>query len=337
MNHPATIKDIAQKLDISVSTVSRALRDTHDVSSITRNKVLSIASELNYKPNFNATALAKGKTLNIAIILPFITNFYFSSVVTGIYEVANGNGYRTTVYMTNDLPKNELSVLQEISHSLPDGILVCSTLNSTHRRVFTSFIEMGIPVVFFDRAVNVNNASKVLHDDVEGSREAVIHLYRNGYTKIAHISGPRDLMFTSRRLEGYISGLQACQIPVRPDWIIHSGFSQESGIADTITLLSGKEKPDAIFAVNDRKAFGALTALKQAGIEPGKDFGLVGFTNEPAAALTSPSLTTIEEPGLHIGRKSCELLLKHILKKNFIAEERILPVQLIIRESSMRY
>lgn len=297
---------------------------------------MSVAAELNYKPNYNAAALARGKTYNIGIVLPFITNHYFSSVVTGIYQVANHHGYTTTVYMTGDIPRKELSILSTLSGSVLDGVLICSSLSAQHECYFKNITGSGIPVVFFDRAADIYNTSRVLHDDISGAYEAVTHLIKNGYTKVAHITGPGDLMFTRRRLEGYISGLVANNIPVRKEWIIHSAFTQEAGTEDTFRLLNQEEKPDAIFAVNDRKAIGALIALKEKNILPGNEFGVAGFTNDPAAAIISPSLTTIEEPGFDIGRESCELLVKHMKKKKYSAEEKILTGRLIIRESSNR-
>ncbi|MEP7258773.1 MAG: substrate-binding domain-containing protein, partial [Flavitalea sp.] len=178
--------------------------------------------------------------------------------------------------------------------------------------------------------------SAVIQDDFNGSFQAVQHLVDNGYTKIAHIAGPKGLIFTENRLQGYLAALAKNNLPVRQEWIIHSGFSQIDGTTDTYHLLELKDKPDAIFATNDRKAIGAMMALKNKKIAIGKEIGVVGFTNDPMSEIISPTLTTVEEPAFEIGRESCELLIKHITKKNFIAEERILPGRLIIRESSRK-
>ena len=334
MRNLVTIKDIAKNLNISVSTVSRALRDTYDVNQETKAKVLETACQLNYKPNYNATGLAKGQSHNIGIILPWITNYYFSTVLTGIQEFAYSRGYNVILFLTNDSPERELSIIQNLSIANIDGLLVSISSNSDSCSHFQDIINEGIPIVFFDRVPSNIPTSKVMQDDYSGAFAAVEHLIKNGYKKIAHIAGHKGLCFTEKRLNGYLAALKKHNLPVREEWIIYSGFSQEYGENDTYELLKCEEVPDAIFAVNDRKAIGAMIALKNKNIAIGKEMGVVGFTNDPASTIISPSLTTFAEPAFDIGHKSCELLFKHINKKNFIYEEVIIPGKLIVRESS---
>lgn len=335
MYHHTTIKDIARQLNISVSTVSRALRDTYDVSPETKEKVLAMASELKYKPNFNAIGLAKGKTFNIGIILPFVTNYYLSTVITGIQEVAYVRGFNIILFLTNDSPEREISIFDNLSVSALDGLLVCASSQSDANDHFRKVIDQGLPIVFFDRANSINT-SKVMQDDFNGAFIAVEHLIKNGYKRIAHIAGPKGMLFTERRCNGYMAALRHYSLPIRDEYIVYSGFDQDSGLADTYQLLSCNEPPDAIFAVTDRKAMGAILALKKEKIAIGSDIGVVGFTNDPVSALISPSLTTVSEPAFEVGKQSCDLLLKHIRKKNYSPEEIILPTQLIVRESSRR-
>ena len=336
MSHLITIKDIAKELKISVSTVSRALRDTYDVSNDTRQKVLAMAAQLNYKPNYNAIGLANGSTHNIGVILPFITNYYFSTVITGVQEVAYKNGYNIVLYVTNDSPEREIDIFENLTISSLDGLLVSISTDSDAYEHFELVHNEGMPIVFFDRVSNCINTSKVMQDDYNGAFEAVEHLINNGYSKIAHIAGPKGLSFTQKRLNGYLAALEKYDVPFRDEWVIYSGFSQQCGEDDTYRLLQCEEVPDAIFAVNDRKAIGAMIALKNKKIKIGKEMGVVGFTNDPVSTIISPSLTTIAEPAFDIGKKSCELLLKHITKKHFRSEEVILPGTLIVRESSTR-
>lgn len=336
MSHLVTIKDIAKNLNISVSTVSRALRDTYDVNSDTKAKVLEVAYQLNYKPNYNATGLVKGHSHNIGIVLPYITNYYFSTVITGIQEVAYNKGYNIVLFLTNDSPEKETSIIQNLSIANIGGLLVSISSNSDCCGHFENIINEGVPIVFFDRVPNNIQTSKVMQDDYSGAFTAVEHLIENGYKKIAHIAGPQGLCFTEKRLQGYIEALKKYQLPVREEWIIYSGFTQDCGENDTYELLKCKEVPDAIFAVNDRKAIGSMVALKNKSIAIGKEIGVVGFTNDPASKIISPTLTTMAEPAFDIGSKSCELLFKHINKKNFIYEEITIPGKLIIRESTTR-
>jgi len=333
-HHFVTIKDIARILNISVSTVSRALRDAYDVKKETREKVLALAAEIKYKPNFNAIGLAQRSTHHIGVILPYITNYYFATVITGIQEIAYQKDYNITIFLTNDSPERELAITRNLAVSSFDGLLVSVSSDSCSH--FQDLINLGLPIVFFDRVPAEIKTSKVMQDDYNGAFEAVEHLVRQGYSRIAHIAGPRGLGFTQKRLQGYRDALAKHQIPVREDWIIFSGFSQESGEQDTLQLLKCKPRPDAIFAVNDRKAVGALMALKKKNIRAGKHVGVVGFTNDPISTIISPTLTTVAEPAFEVGKLSCELLIKHIGKKKFYPEEITLSGKLIIRESTMR-
>jgi LacI family transcriptional regulator len=335
-HHFVTIKDIAKNLNISVATVSRALRNTYDVNKETRDKVLAAAAQMNYKPNYNAMGLVNGRSHNIGIIIPFITNYYFSTVITGIQEVAFSKGYNIILFVTNDSPERELSIIQNLSVSNLDGLLVTTSSDSDCCDHFQKVINQHIPVVFFDRVPNKIKTSKVMQDDFYGSLAAVEHLVERGYRRIAHIAGPKGLVFTEKRLQGYLAGLQKHGLPIREEWIIHSGFSRECGVEDTLRLLDLDQRPDAIFAVNDGKAIGAMLVLKENNIPIGRGIGVIGFTNDPMSAIISPSLTTVAEPALEIGKKSCELLVKHITKKNFISEEVIIPCRLIVRESTAK-
>jgi LacI family transcriptional regulator len=334
--HQITIKDIAKELKISVATVSRAFRNTYDVSEETRKKVLAKAEELNYRTNLNATGLVSNKSHNIAVILPTITNYYFSTVITGIQEIAYNNGYNIILHVTGESSDREIEIAKDLPLSSIDGLLVCVTSESHKSNHLKEIIDKGIPIVFFDRAAELINTSKVIQNDFEGAFMAVEHLIKNGYVNIAHIGGPSQLSFTKERLRGYLAALKKYNLPIRHDWIVHSEFTQSSGIADIKKLWRNKNKPDAVFAVNDRKAVGAMLALKEKGIKIGEDVGVVGFTNDPMSAIISPSLSTVEEPALEIGKRSCELLLKHISKKNFISEEVVLHGKLIVRESSSK-
>ncbi|MGJ7031841.1 LacI family DNA-binding transcriptional regulator [Niabella hirudinis] len=337
MSRFITIKDIAKKLNISVSTVSRALRDTYDVNRETREQVLAMAQALNYRPNFNATGLVNRSSHNLAVILPFVANYYFSTVITGIQEVAYQQDYNIMLHITNDSPERELSIIKNLAASNLDGLLVAVSSDSDACTHFQQVIDSGVPIVFFDRVPDAIKTSKVMQDDYNGAFEAVEHLIKRGYRKIAHIGGPEGLSFSRKRKKGFLDALAKHGLPVNEDWIIHSGFSQENGEADTLELLKREKHPDAIFAANDRKAIGAIMALKKKGIKVGEQVGIIGFTNDPACTVVSPTLSTIAEPAFEIGKKSCELLLKHISKRNFIAEEVVLPGRLIERESTRRY
>ncbi len=331
-----TIKDVAKSLNISVSTVSRALRDTYDINEETRKRVLKKVSELNYKPNYSARGLAQGRTCNIGIILPLVTNYYFSTVITGIQEEAYKRGYNIILFLTDDSPEKEFQIIQNLPIGSFDGLLISTSFGANTLQHYQNVIKEGYPIVFFDRIIPDIETSRVLQDDFNGAYQATKHLIIKGYKKIAHITGPKGLTITQKRIEGYKAALYKYGLPIKNQWIIHSGFSQPFGEIDTEHLLQQKEIPDAIFAVNDRKAIGSIVVLKKRGIKIGKEFGVVGFTNDPMSLIVSPTLTTIVEPALEIGMQSCKLLLKHLTKKYFVPEEVVLPGQLLVRESTLR-
>lgn len=333
---PLRIKDIAEILNISVSTVSRALRDTYDVNPETREKVLEVARQLKYKPNIHASALASGSSRKIGVIIPFITNYYFSTVISGIQETAYNNGYNLILFVTNDSAEREQNMVENLSISSLDGLLVSISSNSNMVDHFQSLIDGDISMVFFDRVPKDIDATKVMQDDFQGAFDATEHLIRNGYTRIAHIAGNEQLNFTQSRLKGYLEALKKYNLPVRQEWIVYSGFSQQCGEEDMQHLLQLPDRPDAVFSVNDRKAVGAIITLKANGYQVGKQFGVIGFTNDPISTIIEPSLSTIEEPAFDIGKQSCELLIRHIANKKILPKSIILPGRLIVRESSMR-
>ncbi|MGO3807789.1 MAG: LacI family DNA-binding transcriptional regulator [Sphingobacterium sp.] len=331
------IKDIAKQLGLSVSTVSRALRDAHDVSQETRKKVLTLTDKLKFKRNSNAAALASGSTKNIGVILPFITNYYFSTVISGIQEEAYEQGYTEIIYITNDDVERELKLLESISATNIDGLLISISSNSSINDHFQNLIDEGLPIVFFDRVPHDITASKVMQSDYDGAYLATKHLLNQGYNRIAHIAGPKELTFTQERLRGYIAALKDHKIDPEETHIIFSGFDQIHGLHDTEKLLELSNSPNAIFAVNDRKAVGAIQAIKNAGIKVGKQIGVIGFTNDPISTVIEPNLTTVEEPAFEIGRQSCKLLIRHIKNEDFETQELLLPCKLILRESASNY
>lgn len=336
MPNPTTIKDIARALEISVATVSRALRDTHDVSKKTREKVLKKAEELHYKPNIHAVGLAGGKSMNIGIVLPFINNYYFSTVITGIQEIAYAAGYNIVLFVTNDSPDREMQIIRGLNTRYLDGLLISVSSDPASTHVFEHLIANGLPIVFFDRVMLNVIASKVMQDDYNGAAEATSHLFEQGYRNIAHITGPKDLNMTAQRQNGYRDTLRHYGLPLRADWEIHSGFSQNDGLDDMERLLLLPNPPDAVFAVNDRKAIGAMLALKKHNIRIGQEVGIIGFTDDPVAEIISPTLSTVAEPAYDIGKRACELLISHITRNAFQPREEILPGKLIIRESTIK-
>ena len=333
---PIRIKDIARVLNISTATVSRALRDSHDVNPHTRSQVLDVATKLGYKTNIQASALASGSTKNIVVVIPFITNYYFSSVISGIQEIAYNNGYNIVLMLTNDSSEREKYLMDNLAVSNLDGILISIAADCANYDYFNRLIDKNIPIVFFDRVPKDTESSKVLQDDYSGAFIATDHLIRKGYRRIAYLAGNEHLLITQNRLNGYKAALQKYRISLNPEWIVFSGFSQQSGEDDMKKIFELKDQPNGIFAINDRKAVGAIIAIKRKGMLVGKDIGVIGFTNDPISTIIAPSLTTVEEPAFEIGKHSCELLIEHINNSHFLPKQIVLSGSLIERESTQR-
>ncbi|WP_353547597.1 LacI family DNA-binding transcriptional regulator [Rhinopithecimicrobium faecis] len=327
------MKLIAEKLEISISTVSRALRDAHDVNPVTRQKVMSLAKELNFKPNKNASALASGSTKNIGVVIPFITNYYFSTVISGIQEEAISQGYQIVLYISNDDLAREIQLINNLESNNLDGLLVSISSNTTSTQHYEDLMNEGCPIVFFDRIPAHLNASKVMQGDFEGAYLATNHLIQKGYRKIAHLAGPSGLDLTNERLNGYLCALKDAGISNNPSFIKYAGFTRNEGEVSCRELYQGADQPDAIFAVNDLKAVGAIQALKKMGMRVGEQVGVIGFTDDPIALIIEPNLTTIHEPAFEIGKQSCQLLIKHIKNPSFEARTISLACTLVERDS----
>lgn len=336
MARSITIKDIAKELNISVSTVSRALRNTYDVNPETREKVLAMAGALHYRPSSDVTGLVSRSSHYLAVVIPFVTSYHFPMLIRGIQEVAYQHDYDIILYITNNAPLRELSIIRNLAVPNLDGFLISVSSGSDATTRYQKIINTGTPVVFFDQVPDNVKASRVMQDDYSSAFEAVAHLFERGYRNIGHITGPDGPGSAQKRKRGFLDALKKYRLPVKKQWVIHSGFSQADGQADTVELLKQKERPDAIFAVNGHKAIGAMNALKDAGIAIGKEIGVIGVTGDPAATIVSPTLSAIAEPAFEIGKKSCELLLKHIGRRSFMPEDLLLPGTLIARESTLR-
>jgi len=240
------------------------------------------------------------------------------------------------LYVTNDHVAREQNLLENLSTSSLDGLLISISSDSSTNDHFEQLMAKGMPIVFFDRVPKDIDASKVVQDDFAGALQATEYLIRQGYTRIAHIAGPENLQFTQQRLNGYLQALKQHNMAIDTRLIVYSGFSQAHGATDTLQLLTLSDRPDAIFAANDRKAVGAIQTIKQQGLRVGQDIGVIGFTNDPIATVVEPNLSTMEEPAMEIGKRSCALLIRHIKNRDFEIQDMVLPGKLIERDSTKR-
>ena len=337
MKHQSvTIKHIAAALNISISTVSRALHDAYDVSPETRRKVLELAEQLEYNPNPFAVSLVKHETKIIGVLLPEIATPYFSMVVKGIQDVAYSAGYNVMFFISDESLEREKLILKKLSVNSLDGLLVSISIETNTSEHIQKLMGKGLPVVFFDRVLKDIHTSKVVQDDYQGAYNATVHLIQQGYKRIAHLAGPKNLENAQKRAQGYLDALTENNMEVRKNLLIYSSFSQEDGVRDMSKLLGLKPLPDAVFAVNDRKAIGAMIALRRYGYKVPEHVGIVSFGNTPVSEVTTPPLSTVEQAAYEMGTKSCQLLFAHIKTPTIEPQTVVMPSKLVIRESSIR-
>ena len=333
-----TIKDIARELGISPSTVSRALKDHFEISEETKKAVREVAEKLNYQPNSLALSLRYSKSNTIGVIIPEIVHFFFSTVISGIEDIAHSRGYNVIITQSNESMEREMANLQTLFNNRVDGVLISISKETNKYTHLESVIQKGLPLVFFDRVAHGLKCSKVTVDDFMGGYQATQHLIQQGYKKIMHLGGPEYLDISHRRMEGYKKAHQEAGIEIDEDMIIFDMISNDQATQDLVFKLLTERKPDSVFAFTDMAALTALRAAYKLGKSVPDDFGVVGFSNWQFTAFTSPSISTVEQPGFELGQHATELLLNQIEseEEQIKQESIVLPTAIIPRESSNR-
>ncbi len=334
-SHPITIKDIARVLGISPSTVSRALKDHPDISPKTKQLVQTFAEKVNYRPNALALSLRSSKTNTIGIVIPEIVHHFFSTVISGIEDIAYGKGYNAIICQTNENYQREVIDLQALIDNRVDGILVSMSKNTHEFSHFQNVQENGVPMVFFDRICEAISTDRVIADDFEGARIATKHLISKGCKKIMHLSAPQHLLIGKNRKEGFCSAMKEHQMQCSEQFIVKCD-TRESVFAKEDEILKVAANIDGIFAVNDSTAIAAMQVLQRNGYSVPKDIAVVGFGDGPIADIAYPPLTTVEQKGYIIGQAAMNLLIGHIEETAIEGEfeTKIFTPELVERTSS---
>ncbi len=336
MERQTTIKDIALALRLSTSTVSRALRDAPDVGEETRKAVKALAEELDYQPNKLALSLLKKQTNTIGLIIPNL-DYVLATMVKGIDEVALEAGYTVMVCQSDESFGREIVNTKRLLDSLVDGFIISVSSETMIFEHIKKIQQKKKPLVLFDRTINSIAAPRVRLDNVEGGRIATQHLIDQGYKRIALLAGPENLNISNERMEGYLQTLKQNKIKVDKNLIIHCDFNQEYGKMATKELLTMKNRPDAIFAISDRLAIGALLAIKETGLKIPKDIGLVGFNNDPMTKLMTPTISSVEMFAFEMGKATAKIFLEMIHSETDMSDKEIIfKPKLFVRESSSR-
>ncbi len=334
-----TIKDIAKALGISTSTVSRALRDSYEISPETKQMVLECAEKLNYRPNPIALSLKERRSRSIGVVVCEIANNFFSQVINGIESIAYDRGYNVIISQSRESYDREVVDLQYLASRSVDGLLISLSTETSDLSHLKALHEKGLPIVFFDRITDEINTHKVVIDNFKGAYDAASHLINNGYKNIAVLTNSEYLSITKERLAGYKEALLAHDLKINENYIQHCFYGGMifSEIEEAVNrLMTLKQKPDAILTTSDKLTVGCLKTLSRRGIKVPDEIAIAGFSNTDIAELINPPLTVVRQPAEEMGKAATELLLQLVESKRPIKdfEKRVLTPELQIRASS---
>ncbi len=331
--HPTTMKDIAKQLGTSVSTVSRALQDHPRIGNKMKEQVKALAKSLAYIPNSTAIHLKKQKSGNIGVVLPFLTEEFFSVAITGIEDILVEKGYRVIVQQSRNNYDRECTAVRALMEHGVDGIIVSVAAETYNHSHFLEVNQYGIPLIFFDRVIKSLPNSCVYSDISVGAFEAVAFLLEKGLQKIALLNGPITLQATNERLQGYVEAMKQYGVPIRPQYIKGGGITTQDTIQKMEELLSLAEPPQAILAFHDYVALDAMEVCKKRGLRINQDIFFVSFSNLSFCKyLEQPPIASIEQFPYQMGAKAAQLLLSAFdSPETYIREEVIIKSKLVAR------
>lgn len=330
-----TIKDIAKALNLSFSTVSRALKDSYQISEPTKHRVREYAKTHHYRPNLIAQSLKNKKSRSIGVILGSIPNNFFGEVISGIESVAYTNGYHVIITQSLESLEREKLNLEQLTWRSVDGILASVSTETIDASHFGEIHDNGTPIVFFDRIASNIKTHQVVADNIGGAFNATRHLIDKGYKRIAQITSSSQLSITQERKAGYLKALEEIHSPVAEEYIRyceHGGMLLEEVEEAIDSLLALPEKPDAILSSSDRITLSTLAVLKRKGMKVPEEMAIVGFSNFSHPELFEPGLTTILQPAFDMGKRSAELLLELIESKRPPAKYEKVVLKTVMHE-----
>lgn len=330
-----SLKDLAEELGVSVSTVSRALKDSPEVGEDMRERIKKLARERNYRPNPFAMSLLKNSPRIIGIIVPDIVTHFYSSIISGISDVARANHYSVIITSSYEQYELEKQCVEDLVNIRVEGIIACISQETTDYSHFEALTRQYIPIVFFDRVCLCGSCSSVVADNVESSKVATEHFLQNGSKRIGFIGGANHLDIVKQRKHGYLEALRQYHIPIEKELVVCEKMTYEEGREATRKLLSLPNPPDAILAMNDTLAFAAMKEIKKQGLRIPQDIALIGYTDELHSNYVEPALTAMTHQTYEMGKTACNLLLQH-LQKEQKPRQVVVPAHLVVRGSSVK-
>lgn len=331
-----TIKDIATRLNLSTSTVSRALSDHSDVSAETRQMVRHLAEVLDYQPDPIAVNFRQRRSNVIGVIIPQLVNQFFSKALAGMQQVASESGYNIIISQSDESLAQEKENVQAMLLNRVDGLIVSLSRETIGIEHFQKWLNTETPLIFFDRVSEGLEVSSVVIDDYDASYKAVAHLIEHGCRRIALVVGPPNLFNCRKRLEGYKDAIRDRGFPLDKKLVVFASYKGDNVSEYTDYLLKLPDPPDGILAVNDASAIEMMYYIQQTGLRIPYDIAMVGFNNDSIGNFIHPKLTSVESPAYELGKMAAYLLLNHLRDEALPYSCQVIKSRLVIRESSLK-
>ncbi|QEM10381.1 LacI family DNA-binding transcriptional regulator [Mucilaginibacter rubeus] len=334
-----TIYDIAAKLGITASSVSRALNNSSQVNEKTRELIIKTADELNYKRNTLASNLRKGHSKTIGVVVPRINQNFFANVIAGIEETTYQKGYNLIICQSGEVHDKEIQCVNTLINQHVDCIVISVSADSYDYQHLQNVLDHGIQLIQFDRVAEELETLKVINDNEQASYEAVSHLIENGYKRIALLEGPQNLNIFRQRKTGYLRALETHKVAVIDELVVENAWTKELGAEATRKLLNLPQPPDAIFAsTSDFSALGVLEVANAMDIKVPSELGICGYSNEAFTEITSPSITSIDQFSVYMGKTIGNLFFQENANTEVSVKPKIISIkpELIIRGSTAK-
>nr|MBI1228728.1 substrate-binding domain-containing protein [Cytophagales bacterium] len=337
MKRPITIKDIAEKLNISVATVSRAMRNSPEIKKETKLAVLQMAKEMDYHPNLLASSLSSRKSKVIGVVVPTINRYFWSNSIAGIENVAYEKGYKVMIFQSGESYEKEAAIVETLANSRVDGIIIAFSKETHTFDHIQHILDREIPVVLFERTCDALQTSMIKTDDISGAREMTNHLIERGKKNIAFIGGPMALGVCRDRYEGFRLALEKANRQVCEKLVMSlDDFTFELAGEALETLWKQNPKPDAVFCFADILAIGALHRALKKGIKVPEELAIAGFGNDITGRFITPSISTMSQPSFEMGQMAAQIILDGVESDDETVQtvERMISPTLTVREST---
>ncbi|AWV99922.1 LacI family DNA-binding transcriptional regulator [Arcticibacterium luteifluviistationis] len=339
MNKEVTIYDIAEQLNISASTVSRALNDHPAINEKTKKKINQTASELGYRSNLFAKNLRAKSTMTLGVMVPKLDSYFLATVLAGMEKEANQSGYNLLIAQSLDSPKKEIANAKTMFNSRVDGLLVSTLLSIEEIGHFEPFLRKGIPILFFDRVLDVKKIPKIVIDNFQAGYDATAHLIEQGCKKIFHFTGDLGWNVYRDRYHGYLKALADANVSYNEDMLFVTNLSLEASSEVSQQIAELDDKPDGFFVTNDTCAASLMVSLKKEGIRVPGDIAIIGFNDDPITRIVEPRLSTVHYPGEEMGELAARSLISHLKGDSNVqlTNTIVLSHELIPRGSTTRF